>query len=457
MSRFLPQCARRSLVALTFTAALVLVPSLVTANPMNFGTVGDNKPISARWPDSTTIHVYIPTPPNPPGACGIADAKAGIARWSAALAQRGINVQVHENASPPPGATNAVGVQWVPDGSIGDGNDGRGEARAVDRAGGAVINGGTIKIETDAACGDYLRNLFMHEFGHVLGLADEATDEGAPHNAMDHDVPDVGTMGFSARDSSELKSLYGCFSVEPPRTPKGTTNESVMPVGEPPTAYDYEYSIAWQGGPGIVTFDVSLGVPTSQVQVLAMPPGWEVAVPPFHLDGVPDPAVTEETRELHFYTLGDGLCATMPMGLFLLRSAAMPGPGWILPLVDPDDDGLFDAQPAIVPAIPTTNVTPPATRPDGTLRWQSPRPHPFRDGVTLRFVAAAPWREGRVEIFDVHGRRLRALAAGAPRAGEIEVAWDGRTQGGEPVGPGAYFARVTLDGASVRGVLVRTR
>ncbi len=456
MSCFLPHPARR-LAALTFVTALALAPAIAAALPMNFGTVGDNKPITARWPDNATIHVYIPTPPDPPGACGLADAKAGITRWQAALAQRGITVQFHDNASPPPGATNAVGVQWVPDGTLPDDNDGYGEARATDQPGGAVINGGTIKVETDAACGDYLRNLFMHEFGHVLGLDDDATMPGMPHNAMDHDVSDDAPMGFSARDSSEMKSLYGCFAVVPPATPKGGLNQSVTPIGDPPTGFHYAYSLEWYAGPGIVTFDLSLGVARGLVTVLEMPPGWEVATAPFYRDGMAEPTVTEETRELHFYTRGDGLSAAMPVGNFLLHSTAAPGPGWALPLVDPDDNGLFDAQPATVPTIMTGGVAPQTPAPGGSLHWLPPHPNPFRDRVTLRFTVGAPWREGRVEIFDVHGRLLRSIDPGRPRSGEIEVAWDGCTREGETAGPGAYFARVTLDGASASGVLLRTR
>jgi len=77
--------------------------------------------------------------------------------------------------------------------------------------------------------------------------------------------------------------------------------------------------------------------------------------------------------------------------------------------------------------------------------------------VTLRFAVASPWRDGRVEIFDVHGRLVRTLDPGVPRTGPIEVTWDGRSSDGEAILPGAYYARVTLDGTSTSGVLLHMR
>ncbi len=51
--------------------------------------------------------------------------------------------------------------------------------------------------------------------------------------------------------------------------------------------------------------------------------------------------------------------------------------------------------------------------------------------------------DGRVEIFDLAGRRVRTLADGALPAGATVLAWDGRTAVGAKAGPGVYFARLT--------------
>lgn len=440
--------------ALLFACGLLLVPVLALALPGNFAETPTEKPITARWPDSTTIHVYIPTPPDPPGACAVADAKAGIQRWAAALAQRGITVQFHDNQSPPPGAPNAVGVEWVAPGTLG-GDQGEGGARATEVTGGSVIDSGYVKAETDEECGDAMRNLFMHEFGHVLGFADDETPAGAPHNAMDHEYPVDAPMTFSPRDSSELKSLYGCFSIAPPSLPKGNLHQSVTPIGDPPVFW-YEYVVEWLAGPEIPVFDVTLGGPTAGVTVREMPPGWQVAVPPFYLDGHFDPPVTADTRELHFFATGPGLSAAIPTGAFVIESAAPPVPGWALPLVDSNEDGLFEPIAVMVPGSGSTEVPGPGASDTG-MRWLAPLPNPFYESTRLRFAAAGAWAGGHAEVFDVNGRLLRTLAIGPGNGGESEVAWDGRTSAGAPVGPGAYFVRVTLDGRSVLGTVVRAR
>lgn len=448
-----PGSFARAARAELLTVLLLMVPAIALGSPANFGTSDDEKPIHARWPDNTTIHVYLPTPPTPPGSCANDHAKAGIMRWAAALAQRGITIQFHDNQSPPAGATNAVGVSWVAPGTFGGTDQGEGGANAVDVPGGTAINGGYIKIEKDEACGEGMRNLFMHEFGHALGLADDETAPGQPHNAMDPDVLDP-PQGFSPRDSSEMRSLYGCFSVAPPHFSKGALTQSVTLIGDPPT-FRYEYVIEWLAGPEIPSFDVTLGGLPSGVAVVALPPGWQVAVPPFYRDCSFTPAATADTRELHFFTTAEGLCATQPSGVFVLESTAPPMPGWASTLMDPEDDGLFEPVPVMVPGHPITGVPPGAPR-DG-LRWLAPRPHPFHGSTLLRFEAPAAWSSGRVDLFDVNGRAVRVLPVPPGTAGETEVAWDGRASDGTAVRPGAYWARITLDGSSVVGVVVRAR
>lgn len=449
-SRSRPAAALATSLAL---AALTGFATFAVALPGNFGNTPDGRPIHARWPDGTTIHVYLPTPPDPPGACANADAQAGIQRWAAALAQRGIQVQFHAGQSPPPGAPNAVGVEWVAPGTFGE-DQGEADVHASDTPAGCAIDGATVRVESDEPCGEGMRNLFEHEFGHVLGLADDATLPGQPHNAMDHEVPDDAPLAFSPRDSAEMRSLYGCFATVPPSLPKGATTTSVVPVGDPPV-FRYTYVVEWFAGPEIPVFDVTLGGTPAGVVVRALPPGWVVATPPFYLDGHFEPAATATSPELHFYALGPGLDAANPSGTFVLESSAPPVVGWVLPLVDPDEDGYFTPEPALVPGPTTGGVTPHGG--EGELQWCPPLPNPFRDATRLRFTVTHAWREGRCDVFDVGGRLLRSLAIGPGGPGDGAVEWDGRTTAGVAVGAGRYFVRVVLDGAVTGGSVVRAR
>lgn len=447
--------ARPAATGLGVLLAGVLVPLIALATPMNFGTE-DEKPVSARWPDNTTIHVYIPTPPDPPGACATADAIAGMQRWALALAARGITVQFHPNQPRPVPAANSVAVQWVPAGSLPGGNQGQGGCNASPLGSGYVIDDGYIDVETDEPCGDDMANTFMHEFGHVLGFGDEATLPGAPHNVMDHDLPeDPGPMSFSPRDSAEIASVYGRAAFEPPVFPHGGLVFSVTPFGSPP-AFLYEYSVEWYAGPGIPAFDVTLGGPRGSVTVLSMPPGWQVAAPPFYLDGPPSPAATETTRELHFFAVAGDIGPALPVGTFVLVSSAPPVPGWGLPLMDPDENGIFEPLPVMVPGDPVTGVPATGATREG-LRWLAPRPNPFRDVTRLRFSSAGPWAGGRAEVFDLHGRLVRSLPLAPGGAGEGGAEWDGRTETGEPADAGVYFVRLSAGGASVMGSVLRVR
>ena len=71
-------------------------------------------------------------------------------------------------------------------------------------------------------------------------------------------------------------------------------------------------------------------------------------------------------------------------------------------------------------------------------------PNPFRRDAKVMFELA---RECAVslEIYDLHGARVRTLAAGTWPAGRHEVRWDA-TADSRRVAPGIYFVRFTADG-----------
>jgi len=85
------------------------------------------------------------------------------------------------------------------------------------------------------------------------------------------------------------------------------------------------------------------------------------------------------------------------------------------------------------------------------------RPNPFNPRTTLVFALSRD-TDARVTIHDARGRGVRTLASGRLSAGEIRLDWDGTGDGGETLPSGAYFARVTGDGATLatgRLMLVR--
>jgi len=81
---------------------------------------------------------------------------------------------------------------------------------------------------------------------------------------------------------------------------------------------------------------------------------------------------------------------------------------------------------------------------------------PSRGATRFRIDTPARMRTSLM-IYDVMGRRVRALIDREMAPGSTEVTWDGRDQGGAAVGTGMYFARMAAAGTSrvVRVPLVR--
>ncbi|MEZ4651630.1 MAG: FlgD immunoglobulin-like domain containing protein [Candidatus Eisenbacteria bacterium] len=81
-----------------------------------------------------------------------------------------------------------------------------------------------------------------------------------------------------------------------------------------------------------------------------------------------------------------------------------------------------------------------------TRLYQS-TPNPFHPMTTLRFSLAQDG-PAKLTIFDVSGRQIRTLVDGVQAAGPHEVVWDGRSDRGEPVASGTYWARLEFAGYS---------
>ena len=229
-------------VASVFAALLMSTPAFMMSAPA-FATPAtvtdkDNKviPRIPRWPRGTTIHVYISNDARS------ADLRAGIERWSSLLADRGLTIDVQQGPVPA-GAINAVGVNFVDPSSLATGNraETRPQGSTATRNGQPTVGpltGGTINVGNDVTGSDFLRNLAQHEFGHALGLADEPTQVGQPHNVMDHNVDSTGTTTFTDKDKQEIGSVYA--SVQLP-TATGTMLAQVQ-------GNTLLYTAEWQSG-----------------------------------------------------------------------------------------------------------------------------------------------------------------------------------------------------------------
>lgn len=77
------------------------------------------------------------------------------------------------------------------------------------------------------------------------------------------------------------------------------------------------------------------------------------------------------------------------------------------------------------------------------------KPNPSDDSMTLTFQITDPM-EITLAVFDVQGRQIRTLHEGPIDAGFHAFKWNGKTDQGQDVRDGVYFARLlTEDGAAV--------
>ncbi len=70
-------------------------------------------------------------------------------------------------------------------------------------------------------------------------------------------------------------------------------------------------------------------------------------------------------------------------------------------------------------------------------------PNPFNPNTTIRYDVPSNGARVAITIFDVAGRRVRALVDGARPAGQQRVSWDGRDDAGRTVASGVYFYRMS--------------
>ncbi len=106
----------------------------------------------------------------------------------------------------------------------------------------------------------------------------------------------------------------------------------------------------------------------------------------------------------------------------------------------------------------TRDVPTPVRRTPGVSAGPDIRavPNPFNPSTTLSYTVPAAGRV-RIDIFDVQGRRVRALVDAPRPSGAHAARWDGRNDHGDAVSSGIYFVRLDTPAGVVtrRAVLLK--
>ena len=81
------------------------------------------------------------------------------------------------------------------------------------------------------------------------------------------------------------------------------------------------------------------------------------------------------------------------------------------------------------------------------LRWSLgvPAPNPSSGATTINYSLKVP-NHVRIDLYDVSGRKVRALVDGVQSAGGHSISWDGISDAGNRVKSGVYFCQMTAGG-----------
>ncbi len=93
------------------------------------------------------------------------------------------------------------------------------------------------------------------------------------------------------------------------------------------------------------------------------------------------------------------------------------------------------------------------------VRLYKAYPSPTMSGARVPlYLAGSPAGKAaqavEAHVYDITGRRVKAVFSGQLPPGRHEIAWDGTTAHGAPAGPGIYFMRVTVDSRNIGSVKV---
>jgi hypothetical protein len=110
-------------------------------------------------------------------------------------------------------------------------------------------------------------------------------------------------------------------------------------------------------------------------------------------------------------------------------------------------------------AVPSANLAPSTVVGNTTPRAFALRqnhPNPFGVRTSIRFELPRPGKV-RLTVYDVLGRLIRTVVDGHLPAGEHEVPWDARDNGGSLVSSGVYLVRIEAEGFTSTRKLLRMR
>lgn len=222
-----------------------------------------------------------------------------------------------------------------------------------------------------------------------------------------------------------------------------------------PVAANLVASLSVSGYPGTAT--VASGSPTAYLGVTTTSFGTEVLAYDTQsfawIHGVDDPLLPSFDFYGNLRTTADGrlLTTNFPADFLLVETPSAPGsPSTFLVGDGPIDLAVVKREAPITAASNPSRVA--GTR----LAIRAVAPNPSRGDARISWYSPNAG-SGRLEIFDVAGRRVLERELGNIPQGEGVVRWDGRSNDGAAVTPGLFLVRLSVGDASATERLLRLR
>jgi|GEM_PF-4482822 len=228
-----------------------------------------------RWSKGSTIDIWVAPDGTLTGGRSDAVIK-GINLWKdlPPLKDSNISIVVHEGFKPADKPGIPLTFSPAPASKGADGLTTIANPGAHDTSLNSMVD--KIVITADpSTTGDKYTSLAGHEFGHLLGLADDHTNASA---IMYYKSPPPGTpetTSLSTQDKEELKVTYNALPIIPP-APGGSKikvieHHKLLSSDE---GWEYDYDLTWEDGSDLALF--SLETPFDAVSEVNLPFGWKV-------------------------------------------------------------------------------------------------------------------------------------------------------------------------------------
>jgi len=210
-------------------------------------------------------------------------------------------------------------------------------------------------------------------------------------------------------------------------------------------------SLLWgSGAAGTTTnldeqYDVSLPVTLTSLQAAVVPGGVKVSwVTESELDNRGFYVLRRDAEAAPYRIIsplipGAGSSLVPHAYEYLDRTVAREQTYWYM-LRQEDFGGQAELFGPVMVYVPALSGEQPAALPTRTALVGG-YPNPFNPGTTVRFLVAGE-QEVEIAVFDLSGRKVRALVQGTVAPGEHSARWDGRDEGGADLPAGMYLCRL---------------